>query len=168
MKLTSYTLDTKASKRFYVRIDKAEAGAACWLWTGGKTKGNYGVFSLYGRTELAHRISYANYYGEFDKSLCVMHAVCDNPQCVRPSHLQTGTIGDNLKDRDTKGRSGTAGHTWSRGEKSGTAKLTNAQALEIRTLYAAGGTTHAKLAACYGVSVPSITYLINYRTFKHI
>ena len=77
----------------------------CWEWTAGKTKGGYGVFGKYKElnTSQANRISYLFTYGEFDNSLVVCHK-CDNPSCVNPNHLFTGTQSDNLHDMSNKGR----------------------------------------------------------------
>jgi len=60
------------------------------------------------KTVYAHRFSYCWFNGvrhEDIKNLCVMHS-CDNPQCINPRHLSSGTWDDNNKDRATKGRTG--------------------------------------------------------------
>lgn len=42
-------------------------------------------------------------YGEIPKGMCALHK-CDNPQCVRLSHLFLGTKADNIQDAYNKGR----------------------------------------------------------------
>lgn len=54
----------------------------------------------------AHRFSYcwANCVSHEDiGDLCIMHS-CDNPLCVNPKHLSTGSRADNNKDRANKAR----------------------------------------------------------------
>jgi len=50
----------------------------------------------------------------------------------------------------------------------GNAKLTETEVLEIRKLYAAGGTSHQKLAEEFDMSNGCIWAVINRKTWKHI
>src|SRR4051812_9455441 len=87
-------------ERFWSRVNKT---ANCWLWTGALDGYGYGYFYVGdGRVAKAHRMAFlltAFDPGELD----VLHS-CDNPRCVRPSHLFLGTQADNLADMRTKGR----------------------------------------------------------------
>lgn len=87
-------------KRFFNNILKTENG--CWEWQASKTRFGYGKFKSFNQ-QLAHRVSYILHYGTLDKDICVLHK-CDNPPCVNPEHLFTGSIEDNNKDRASKGR----------------------------------------------------------------
>lgn len=86
--------------------DKVKKTPACWVWKGATTVAGYGRIARSGTRNglvLAHRFSYELHYGPFDPALNVLHT-CDNPSCVRPSHLFLGTVADNNRDMSAKGR----------------------------------------------------------------
>src|SRR5688500_3953582 len=96
----------------------------------------------------AHRVAYELTNGVIANALVICHA-CDNRGCVNPSHLFIGTVADNNADRAAKGRS-------AQGEKNGSAKLTNAQAAEIRSRYTGGAGERDRLAREFGISKPAL------------
>ena len=57
---------------------------------------------VYGTTR-AHRIAWTKANGPIPEGLNVLHH-CDNPPCVRPSHLFLGTQQDNMDDMNAKDR----------------------------------------------------------------
>jgi len=70
----------------------------CWLWRGAQDRDKYGVFSVRGKQHRAHRVAYGLTFRErLHPDILVRHR-CDNPSCVRPSHLLTGTQADNMAD----------------------------------------------------------------------
>lgn len=75
----------------------------CIEFSGCKTKAGYGLQHNNGKTRLAHRVAFENFWGEIPKGFIVMHT-CDNPACIDPTHLRLGTRSDNLKDAYDKGR----------------------------------------------------------------
>lgn len=76
----------------------------CWLWTGYRNPQGYGAFLFKGKSKPAHRIMYQLTRSAIPKGLCVCHS-CDNPPCVKPSHLWLGTHYENKMDSVRKGRS---------------------------------------------------------------
>ena len=78
----------------------------CWLWTAATNEHGYGVMRPEGRRSgppaKAHRIS-AELAGMAVDGHVVLHS-CDNPPCVNPAHLSTGTQADNVNDMHAKGR----------------------------------------------------------------
>jgi hypothetical protein len=139
----------------------------CWLWTGGKNKGGYGVIfdTKQRKTRIASRVIWESTNGLIPDGLFVLHR-CDNPPCVNPEHLFLGTPHDNNQDMMRKGRCATFGDAnWRRqnppkGERNGRAKLTREIVEEIRSRFAAGGETQTALAREYGVIQAHISRIL--------
>ena len=100
----------------------------CWEWQGYRDKNGYGRFTYHRKGVIVHRYIFEITYGNTEE-LDVLHH-CDNPPCVRPSHLFLGTAKENTKDMIAKGRA-----RYSRGEESGNHYLTAKQVLSIREDY---------------------------------
>jgi hypothetical protein len=96
---------TKAmTVRFWAKVHKT---GYCWLWTGGTARKGYGAFTVHttggNKTLVAHRFAWRVTKGRIPRNLFVLHK-CDNPPCVRPSHLWLGTQLDNIHDCIKKNR----------------------------------------------------------------
>ena len=90
-------------QRFWSKV-KIGTPESCWEWTGSKTGTmGYGSFALNGKATNAHRAYWIMTHGPLDRKMFVCHK-CDNPPCVNPSHLFTGTALDNIRDCKAKGR----------------------------------------------------------------
>lgn len=94
-------------KSFWSKVDRSLPG--CWEWPEKKrNKSGYGIFSYksirlnYHSTIAAHRFSLIATVGN-QPDLLACHS-CDNPPCVRPSHLYWGTHKENSRDMMIKGR----------------------------------------------------------------
>jgi len=90
-------------QRFWSKVNKHGPRAGrlgrCWVWTAGRTNGSYGSFRVGSKMERAHRYA----WGDVPSGLHVLHR-CDNPPCVRRSHLFLGTQADNNRDMVAKRR----------------------------------------------------------------
>lgn len=132
-------------ERFWSKVEKT---SRCWMWRGARDAHGYGAISVVvdGQKKAikAHRLSWEFEHGPIAPNEIVCHQ-CDVPACVNPAHMFIGTIADNNKDRDQKGRNKQA-----RGEKSGMAILTEHQVRALRRLRATG-LSFAKVAARFGV-----------------
>ncbi|MCK6549294.1 HNH endonuclease [Myxococcota bacterium] len=133
-----------------------EPNTGCWLWLGKRDGGGYGIVVRERRALKAHRIAYEQFRGPIPPGLAVLHS-CDNPPCVNPDHLRTGTQRENAADRESRRRGG--GHR-RRGEGNGRAVLTAALVEEIRARFAAGGITLAALGRRHGVTGAQIGHIV--------
>lgn len=86
-------------ERLWSKTEKKDTG--CIEWTACKTKDGYGKFWFEGKTDRAHIVSFFLKNGF--RPPAVMHK-CDNPPCIRPSHLKAGTVAENNADMLRKGR----------------------------------------------------------------
>ena len=89
--------------QFWQFVQKSTEPDGCWIWKGSMTRGGYGHFVISGKHYRAHRAAWIFTNGEIPKGLNVLHK-CDNPPCVNPEHLFTGTLKDNAQDMLQKGR----------------------------------------------------------------
>jgi hypothetical protein len=135
--------------RFWAHVD-CGGDAECWLWTGALARG-YGAMKVAGRVVKAHRFSYEMQHGPPAPGLVVMHT-CDNPPCVNPAHLRTGTPGENSADMVAKGRA-------PRGETAPRAKLSDDDVQAIRGAVA-GGEAKRTVAARFGVSPKQVRNIV--------
>lgn len=171
----------------------------CWVWTGHRNDHGYGVISR--RTQAggkstsllrAHRVAWEREHGALPAEVLVLHK-CDNPACVRVSHLTTGTHQINTDHKMQRGRhrvlSGDAWHqangpqpkgdAWKASHPNwkppprnphlvGTArtgaKLTDDDVRAIR----ASTDFHRVLAARYGVSEAVINGIRKGTRWKHV
>ena len=90
-------------ERFWEKVDKNGRNPKfpdCWEWTGYSTKG-YGMFKVTNNKK-AKNVSTHRYSWEkanetkIPKGLQVCHK-CNNPLCVKPSHLEIGTHSHNMR-----------------------------------------------------------------------
>lgn len=79
--------------------EKTRVVGECWVWQGAKINNRYGKMKVYGKTLLAHRLSWEHKHGPIPKDMTVDHkieeGICTSSLCVRPSHLQLLTNSEN-------------------------------------------------------------------------
>ncbi|MFZ3166395.1 MAG: HNH endonuclease [Candidatus Methanoperedens sp.] len=134
----------------------------CWNWKGYTTPDGYGEMRINYLRYRTHRLVYELTYGSIPNNMLVCHK-CDNPSCCNPDHLWLGTIQQNIKDMDNKGR-----RKISYGEKSPTHKLTSSQVKEIRRLYTTKNYTQRDLAKNFGVCQTTIWFILTNKNWKNI
>lgn len=151
-----------ATACFWSKVDKSAGPSNCWIWTGARYTGGYGLMFLEGRRVLAHRFAYELLHGPVPEGMCVLHS-CNVRVCVNQAHLRLGTDLDNAKQREADGRG-----KQPRGEQHGNHKLTEVQVLEIRALYAMGEWSRDRLGERFGVHPESVSNIIRNKTWKHV
>ena len=138
-----------------------DTNGGCWLWSNVANQDGYGHCFHAGQLTLAHRASYEEFRGPIPPGMCVCHH-CDVRACVNPDHLFVGDATANNHDMIRKGR------FWVPvGEASVKAKLTDAQATEIRCRVA-NGEKRKDLADEMGVSYWAVCDIVSWRKFKHL
>ncbi len=93
--------------RFWRTVEKTDS---CWNWTGETTthnRVNYGRCRIkengVWHKRVAHRVGWILQEGPIPEGMQVLHR-CDNPLCVRRSHLFLGDHDINMADKAAKGR----------------------------------------------------------------
>jgi hypothetical protein len=185
-------------ERFWPHVDKGDSPTACWLWTGGKSSSGaygYGSITINGKPHRCHRVAYEIASGHpIPEGFDVLH-ICDVPLCVRNDdegtyevgglilprwgHVALGTQALNNHDMTQKGRRihiPASPETRARGERSGRAKLTEADVREIRRLRASnsghmhttGRWTLQRLAERFGMSDHQIHMICTLQSWQNV
>lgn len=90
--------------RFWLHVDR-KGPTECWEWTAHRNQSGYGMVDIAGKPRRAHRVSIFLATGRMPAANEAVRHHCDNPPCVNPAHLATGTPLDNSRDMISRGRS---------------------------------------------------------------
>jgi hypothetical protein len=146
-------------ERFHEKWTLSPSG--CWEWQAAKAGAGYGAMKQPGTRIMlyAHRLSYLLHHGDLADKEVVCHS-CDNPSCVKPSHLFKGTAKDNLQDMKAKSR-----HLF--GERNGSSKLTDDKVRQIHRLELEG-LSQGKIAKSFGVAQGTVNKILHGQRWNHI
>lgn len=161
---------TDETTRFWAKVNKAGAMpdhapdlGRCWEWTGARDALGYGRLTVGGQWRTAHRWSFELANGPIPDGMFVLHR-CDRPACIRPEHLRLGTPRENTQDMHAKGRAALVGPA---GERNSHSKLSAQQVIHIRERFHLGELI-VHLAAEHGLSVSSVSAIVNGRSWAHV
>ena len=151
----------KQRTRFLSYVDSSAGPEQCWPWQGPLQHQGYGRF-IYGVGQqfLAHRLMYHFVHGTIPKEF-VCHS-CDNPKCVNPYHLFSGTPKENSQDMSKKGRATKGpGTRWNY-------KLTEEEVRTIREEWKPIRGYNKRLAERYGVTGSMISQIVKGKAWSHL
>lgn len=148
-------------RRFFECVPETPS-SGCLEWSGTVDRKGYGTFRITRQSKqrnlFAARVAYALEYGN-PGGLCVLHG-CDNPPCMRPDHLFLGTVSDNHRDMERKGRMPI-------GESHANSVLSVGSVHRIRQLVHTG-ITQRELGQRFGVSRQTIGDILCCRTWRSV
>lgn len=157
--MSRWKVTRPAIVRMWARVERS---GECWVWTGARMKtghGQIGADAPSHRTVLTHRLSWESAYGPIPEGLQVNHT-CDNPPCVRPSHLYLGDKSQNALDAVRR-------HGMNQGVRSRIAKLNADDVRRIR-VQLADGRAKKDIALEFGVTISPIYAIEAGTTWSHV
>lgn len=154
-------------KRFWSFVNFAEGqgpNGDCWEWDENKLDSRgYACLSYEHKNRRATRFLFSFIRKiELTSKDLICHE-CDNPKCVKPTHLRIGTSKDNAQDCIKRGRKVTA-----RGEDCYNSKLNEEDIREIFRLRKEEGLTHKEIAKIVGVHYSHISPILLGKKWKHV
>ena len=157
---TSFSSNPRRAARKPLLLALAGGVAVCALAAGG-----YGYFyDDDTRLRRAHRVAWELEHGPLPEDVALMHT-CDNPACVRVSHLVPGDQAANLADMRQKGRGFVPPPE--RGTERYTATLTDDVVRRLRRAYDSGKPI-APLARELGVRQSTAQRAATRQSWKHV
>lgn len=141
--------DPRLPDRFWDKVYPCPV-TGCWLWGAAHHDTlPYGIWRVAERNERAHVSLFLAAGGEINAAAPhVLHS-CDQPPCVRPEHLRSGTPTENSADAKQRNR-------MRLGNRSA---LTSSQVAQLRQRYA-DGEDCASLSEEFKISGPAISMIV--------
>ena len=128
----------------------------CLIWQGCLNSDGYARVAYKGNCNgKAHRIVYQLTHAQEDITDKVIRHSCDNPQCINPKHLLSGTPRENAVDRELRGRNRSSA-------------FTAAQVRRIRKLHKTGQYTNTQLAELFGVNYRTIHQITKHTSYRWV
>ena len=152
--------------RFNAKFEKTPG---CWNWIGALNKG-YGTCRVRKIQRPAHRMAFIIQNGAIPDGLHVLHK-CDNPRCVNPEHLFTGTASDNMLDMVSKKRDKhSRGFPQNRpkGEENPHAKLTGESVIRMRRMSLGRCANQSELARMFNIARSTVSQILSGKRWPHI
>jgi hypothetical protein len=158
--LTGRTPDGKP-ERFYREVVLAYDGDECLPWPFGKDRNGYGVMRHEGRMQLVSRLvcEEVNGHPPTPKHEAAHDCGKGHLSCCTKRHLSWKTHQENLADRVPHG-------THNRGERHGSAKLTEAKVREILAL--GGRLSQREIGKIFGVNQSQINRIQRSQAWAHL
>jgi hypothetical protein len=135
----------------------------CIPWLGRLDKDEYGAITIRGVRWVASRLCWRLFRGPIPAGKYICHK-CDTPRCVNIDHLFVGSPTDNSRDMVSKQRNRFVPR---HGTEHGSAKLTEAQVIEIRRLYSES-VTPTELAKRFNISRTNARRVATGELWRHV
>lgn len=129
--------------------------SGCWEWRASTNQNGYGHVWFEGRLQQTHRLAYVTWVGPIPANHVVRHKSCNNPPCINPDHLVSGTQKDNMQDRDEQNR-----RRPPRGVLNGRASLTEPEVFEIKFRLSEGERV-TDIARSFGITISKVSHIKN-------
>lgn len=118
-------IDLVAVRRYRLKV-KEKGPDECWPWLACSDKDGYGKMTVRTHDVRAIRVGYKIHYGVDPMPDLILHS-CDHSWCHNPTHWRSGSVQDNVIDRDERGRTSRGATHWTnicpdriaRGDRSG-------------------------------------------------
>jgi hypothetical protein len=151
-----HPIDADAVRRISGR---AYHDGECVMTTHSRDRTGYAVFSVGGlRSHVARYITALSEGLSYEDYSWQARHTCDNPSCINPAHLISGTVADNANDKVMRGRS-------TRGERSASARLNVFDVLALRLFQEIPATVFAEW---FGVTPRAAQQARSGRTWWHL